>query len=76
MSATPSQPAADPLDALQAWALLLPAAILAWPGPGVLLLDVPTAISAGTGKKRARPSYPRRSLQPLPRWGPNGRRGA
>jgi len=45
----PAEAADDPLDALQAWALLLPAALLAWPGPGALLRDVPTTVSAGTG---------------------------
>lgn len=36
-------------DRLQALAMLLPAALLAWPGPGALLAGVPTAASSGAG---------------------------
>lgn len=40
------------------------------------LQDLLLRIVRAREKKRPRRSYPRRSLQPLPRWGPTGRRGA
>jgi hypothetical protein len=39
------------------------------------LQDLFTRILRAREKKRPRRSYPRRSLQPSPGWGPNGRRG-
>lgn len=45
----PRSPRDVPADALQGWLTLVPALALAWPGPGALLVDVPTTVSAAAG---------------------------
>ena len=45
----PEPTASRRADPLQAWLLLLPALLVAWPGPGSPLAGVPTPVSAGTG---------------------------